>query len=285
MSRAGQCTTFHARPREQADGNNASHDPAMPDNACPSCSEPLTAGDINIAEGVALCKACGRLSRLSEVVEGPALSPTEVATPPHGCAWHDDGRTITVEATCRSPGGAIAALFICLFWNGIVSVFVLIALAGLYTNLVGPLPAWFPAPSMKGGPGGSQTGAGMPLGMSIFLCIFLIPFLAVGALIFAGFLLCLAGRVTVKLEAGAGSIRTGLGRIARTRVFDATAVKAVRLNTETTGEQQNRKTRIVIEADKPVKFGSILSDERRKWMCGMLRVLLVGNPRASSPSR
>lgn len=238
----------------------------MSQNYCPACGEPISAEQMNLAEGVALCPSCGQLSRLADVVgaAGPAAELLD-QTPP-GCRVTMWGQEIRVLAPLRSIGALMGTVFFALFWNGIVSVFVLIALAGLYTNLVGPLPAWFPAPNMDDP---------MPLGMTLFLCIFLLPFITIGASLLAAALLYTAGKIEVRIGDHEALVRTGIAFLAWSRRFDPTEVRRVDVGT-TSWETNGRPGRtVVIEADRHVKFGSLLTDERREWMRAILHVLLV----------
>ena len=178
------------------------------------------------------------------------------------------GDEIRIRASLRSIGGALGALAVALFWNGIVSVFVLLAAAAIYVNLVGPLPAWFPVPK-------SDTGAPMPLGMALFLCVFLIPFVTIGAAMIAAVFLCIGGHVEVVLRDGQGVVRTGVGRFCWSRRFDATKVRRVGMGETSWKQNDQAKPVIVIEADRTVKFGSMLAGERREWLRAALHVLLV----------
>ena len=164
----------------------------MSDYFCPSCDTPLASEHINIAEGVALCPGCGKLSRLSEVVEHERPSDEIVNDPPPGCSLNNEINATVIRISLRSVGGCVGSLAVCLFWNGITSVFVLIALSGLYANLIGPVPAWFPAPTMDDGP--------MGLGMTIFLCLFLTPFVTIGMIMFGAVLDLLMGGEKKKSE-------------------------------------------------------------------------------------
>jgi hypothetical protein len=118
---------------------------------CPDCDEPIDSVAVNIKEGVALCPECGRLSRLSDLNYSERSIQQVLSQPPTGCSIETVGRGVVVTVTLRSLSGFLFPAGFALFWNGIVSVFVLIAIAGLYTNLVGPLPAWFPAPELNQG--------------------------------------------------------------------------------------------------------------------------------------
>src|SRR5688572_16635278 len=97
---------------------------------CPKCSTLISAEDINVAADVAFCRPCNGAQSLSELVHGTGIdSNIDLLRPPEG-AWqreHPLGRLI--GATHRSAGGAIGSLLFGLFWNGIVSIFVALAVA------------------------------------------------------------------------------------------------------------------------------------------------------------
>jgi len=237
------------------------------ENSCPKCGAALPAGAINLAEGVALCERCGRLSRLSDVASRGRPTDELLAHPPSGCSVIAGERGTVVQATMRSLGGFLGSLAIALFWNGIVSIFVLIALAGLYVNLIGPLPSWFPAPSMK---------ESMSMGMTLFLCVFLMPFILVGSAMVGALLLYAAGKTSVVIGDSGAFVSTGIGFLAWRRRFDPGQTRNVSLDYgrwESRGGQ--RKQFVVIDADRTVKFGSLLQDERREWMQAILHELLI----------
>lgn len=239
----------------------------MSDYYCPACDAPLTNEDINITEGVALCPGCGKMSRLSEVIEYERPSEEVVNTPPPGCTLTNQLNTTVIRVSLRSFGGFLGALFICLFWNGITSIFVLIALAGLYTNLIGPLPAWFPAPDFDDG---------MSLGMTLFLCLFLTPFVLIGLMMFVGVLLAMMGSIVIRVGSDWATVKTGVGPVGYTRRFDPRQVRSVgagRSKIETNGEH---KKLIQIEADRTVRFASGLSEAKHDWLIAVLRRLLKG---------
>jgi hypothetical protein len=247
----------------------------MPTNPCPACGKPMAAADINVAEGVGLCRACGKLSRLREIAEQPELDPKALTTaPPPGCSIEErPGGGRVVRASLRSPGMAVAALAVCLFWNGIVSVFVLIAISGLYTHFVGPLPHWFPAPGETGKKG--NIGPDMPLGMTWFLCIFLIPFVTIGLIMIATFLTCVFGRVEIITEGPVGRVRTGFGPFKWARRFDPTQVRRVSQSLSSWQQNNESKPVVQIDADRVVKFGSMLEDRRREWVIAVLHAALI----------
>jgi hypothetical protein len=238
---------------------------------CPACGEGIAPADVNVAEGVALCRRCRELTRLSEIAaEAPGVSAERALTdpPPSGCRVVDDGVTMRVEASARSLGGAVVSLFFALFWNSIVGVFVAIVAASYWVRLVGPLPAWAPSQG-PGGPGGPK----LPLGVAIFMTLFLVPFVAVGVFMLGVALVSMMGRVAVTVRGGEGLVFTGVGAIGRRQRFDALAVKAVQIGE--TRHEESKSHHIVIEGERPLKFGSVLKDERRAWMAAVLRGVLV----------
>jgi hypothetical protein len=176
-----------------------------------------------------------------------------------------------VGATHRSLLSAGGLLFFCLFWNGIVSVFVLIAIAGTLEQMGINQPSWFPAPKMDGNP--------MGLGMVLFLWIFLLPFIAIGVGMLGAFLSAIAGRTEVRLRPGEGVMVTGIGLLSYRRRFDPQSVREVRI--ENTPWQNNNgrsgsKSYIVLKTQegKTIRFGSLLSEERRSFVAASLRSAL-----------
>jgi hypothetical protein len=245
----------------------------MTANVCPVCGKAIAIDDINVREGVALCRACGKLSRLAEVADTAPMDPRALASPPAGCSIDESmGGRRTLAVSLRSPGAAAGTLAFCLFWNGIVSIFVIIAIAGLYTNLVGPLPKWFPAPG-QGGKG--NLGPSMGMGETLFLCIFLIPFVTIGFVMLCAFLTSVAGRIQVTIDPTRGRVRTGFGPFNWTRRFDPSNV--TRVSTGRTSYQVNGQYKpvVVIEADRTIKLGSSLSEARRDWLLAALHELLI----------
>lgn len=238
----------------------------MSKNNCPACGEALPSESINIAEGVALCAVCGQLSRLSDVVSGKRPIAEILRTTPTGCSIADLGTEIAIGASLRSLGGFLGLFVFALFWNSIVSVFLFIAFAGVYTNLIGPLPNWFPAPQMQ---------EPMTSGMTLFLCLFLVPFVAVGAITAGTALLMLFGRIDISISETEGSVRTRIGWFAWRRRFNLQKVHRVVIGNSSWSNNESRNELIVIESDQPLKFGSMLPSERREWLQTILHELLT----------
>ena len=180
---------------------------------------------------------------------------------------------MTFVAQARMPVGmALGALAFSLFWNGIVSVFVLLAISATLRNLDIAVPEWFPAPKMN--------GSAMGVGETIFLWIFLTPFIVIGLVMIGAFLSALAGRTEVRIGQGEGVVFSGIGPLGWPRRFKPEAVKDVRIDhsqwRDRDGDRRS-KTHIVMETQegKLIKFGSMLREERMKFVAAAVRKVLI----------
>jgi hypothetical protein len=231
----------------------------------------IPSDDINVAQDVAYCRGCNISYRLSELASGlEDFANLDLQRPPPGAWYSSDGAGTVVGATNRSLAVAFGALFFAVFWNGIVSVFVFFAIAGTLQNLNIPLPAWIPAPKINGG-----TGT-MGAGMTLFLWVFLTPFILIGLTVAAMALTSLFGRTEVTLESRRGRVFTGVGPIGWKRNFEVSEVKDTRIEQKYNREGRDSFT-ILLETreGKQIKFGSLLTNERRQFMVGALRKTLL----------
>lgn len=191
----------------------------------------------------------------------------DVSRPPGGAWFQRTGTGFVTGATHRSWGQALGMLFFTTFWNGIVSVFVLLALGATLHHLGVPVPHWFP------------KGTGMPLPMTIFLWVFLTPFIAIGLLTFGIFLSSLAGRTQVTIEGGQGMVFSGVGPLGFRKRFSAAEVKDVRIEEAAWRDNRGssrRRTQVVLNTgDKPVVFGSMWNEPRRSFVAAALKRELV----------
>jgi hypothetical protein len=236
---------------------------------CPGCKRVIPSEDINVAKDIAFCRVCNLSHELSALTTGVVVDPdVDLSRPPPGTWFRRESGGPVIGATHRSLGQAFGLLLFTLFWNGIVSVFVAFAFASTLRHLGIPVPHWFPTPSGK--------GSIMPVGMTIFLWLFLMPFIAVGAAMLATFLSCLAGRTELRVAGGEAVLFSGIGSIGFRKRFKASDVKTVRIEDkrwrDSDGDSR-RKTQIVIEtmSGKPINFGSMLAPERRLFVAGAAR--------------
>lgn len=240
---------------------------------CNRCRRTLPTEDINVANDVAYCRRCNLSYKLSELTFGNELDQgVDLSKPPTGTWTSSSGLGPVIGVSHRSVGGAVGALLFGLFWNGIVSVFVLLALASTLNLLGTSLPAWIPQQMVK--------GAHMGVGMTIFLWLFLTPFIGIGLGMVWAFLMCLLGRTEVRVEGSQGRILTGIGVLSYRRSFQVAAVKDVRLEDsrwrDSDGDRR-QKSFIVMELrdGKTLKLGSSLSSDQRKFVASALRRALL----------
>lgn len=243
---------------------------------CGQCAGTIPTEDVNIGEGVALCRACGTVSRVADMVASqvgvPAADPRDV---PSGCRVDSDGVSTSYVASARSFGSVATLLFVSLFWNGIVSVFVLIAIASTLQHMGVTLPSWFPAPTSSG-QGQPSGGSGMSVGMTIFMWVFLTPFILIGSGMIVGLLTSLFGSVRVRFEGRDAAAFVGIGMVGRTKRFNASSVTSVRLVDSDTKVNDRPVKCIEIEADETVKFGTMLSKRRRQWLAAVVHQHVFG---------
>lgn len=239
---------------------------------CSRCKRPIPAEDINVAQDVAYCRACNLSYQLSSLTQGGEVEQSvDVNNPPSG-AWYrvDAGETV-IGATHRSLGTAFVVLLIGLFWNGIVSMFVGLAMASTLRLLGFAPPNWFPAPRMNGGP--------MGWGLTLFLWVFLLPFMAIGLAMVAAFLSSLAGHTEVRTDNNEVVVFKGIGTVGSRRRFarsDATGIRLdIRQWRDSDGDR-HRNSNIVIELreGKPARFGSSLTEPRRRFLAAAVRQAL-----------
>jgi len=248
---------------------------------CPDCDEPIGSEAVNIKEGMALCPGCGKLSRLSELNHSGRSRSEILAKPPSGCSILSDGHSVTLTASLRSLPTFVFTAAFALFWNGITSVFVFVAMAGLYTNLIGPLPNWFPAPAMNDGRP-EMNGEPMGLGATLFLCVFLIPFVTIGLAMAATALLNLLGKTTVVIDEFDSYVATGVGFLRWKTRFDLREIRFVEYG-DTRWQSDSEHNRLIeLKGNRTVRFGSWLPFDRLEWLRTALQEAL--RPRGGSRS-
>ena len=243
--------------------------------SCPKCRRVIPAEDVNVANDVAFCRVCNLAHKLSELVQGVSLEANlDLTRPPAGAWYQSGGLGAVIGATHRSLGTALGLLAVSLFWNGIVSVFVALTLSATLHHLKIPVPEWFPAPKMN-----KQE---MGVGMTLFLWLFLTPFILIGLAMLTGFFSSLFGRTEVRTRHAEGEVYIGIGPLGYRRRFNTQAVADVRIDDrrwrDSEGDRR-RKTEIVMETQEGrlIRFGSMLREDRMKFMAGALRQVLLKN--------
>ncbi len=250
---------------------------------CPTCKGRIKLRDINLRGNVAFCQTCDAAYAMSALTGTAAgthaedLSAVDLDRPPSGVWFEDVAGELVVGASMRSLKNALGALFFALFWNGIVSVFVLIAIAGTLHHLFGSVPSWLPAPK--------SSGTTMGVGMVIFLWVFLVPFILVGIVVLGALFASLGGKVEIRVRDGEGVRMIRFGPFSRSTRFDASRITNVTLEhkrwRDSDGDSRSSR-QIIIHADTPITFGSMLPDDRQRFVAAALQRALAPDHAAAA---
>lgn len=235
---------------------------------CSKCRRPILSDEVNVAQNVAYCRACNISYRLSELTRGDEITASiDLNHPPKGAWLVDTGSSFVIGATNRNLANGVGFLFFALFWNGVLGIFLLVAISATLHNLHIALPSWFPSPMMN--------GAEMPVGPTLFLWIFLTPFILIG-IFFAGFSLSsLFGRTEVQILGARGTVFTGIGALGWKQRFEIAQVKSVITHRRPNSEGDDTFSILIERNDgKPLKFGSLLTNERRQFVLAALQKYL-----------
>ena len=271
MFGSGLWITFPDYGESSADLAETTHvpPPALSNSRCPACKAPLAVDDINMKEGVALCRACAKLSTLADVLRAAELLNVNTSAVPDGCGIRQGENEQVIFASMRDGGAAGFMLFFTLFWNLIVSIFVVIAITMTVQSITGSTPTWLP--NVQG------SGGGPPFGSLWFFWLFLTPFILVGVGTACVAITSLIGRTELRVRGSTATTFTGFWNIGVRRTFDIGRVTSVVIG-ETTWKQNERSLpQIVISADREIRLGSGLRDDRRLWLAGVLRETLVSS--------
>jgi hypothetical protein len=241
---------------------------------CPNCDTPLESTAINIQEGVALCPTCGQLTRLSLLNLSARAEPEILSQMPSGCRVESTAQSLTIWVSNRSVSDFLGHCVFAIFWNSILTIFLLQALAGLYFNMIGPLPDWFPTLGAENGIPLVNDKA-MGVGMTVFFCLFLTPFVIVGLWMSLTAVFSLYGSVVVFIGETESWVAPGIGGIRWRKRFDPRQVSAIYYQRE---QGEDASNTIEIQAERSIKFGVTLSKPRSEWLFVVLKNLLLQRP-------
>ena len=209
---------------------------------CPNCAKELPLADVNVAQDVALCRACGYTGPFLAATAVPRLSDEELARPPKRVSLQREfGDALTL--TCRPKRTALLFLVpFTLFWSGI-------SMAGIYI---------------------------VPLVTGNFdwkMGLFGLPFL-IGTLVLVAIILnVLVGKTTVTLTKGKVQVGTHLLGWKRLRELECGPGTAVTL--EMSGYRVNNVPQpeiVLTSGEQKLKFGAVaLSAEAKTYVAAVLR--------------
>ena len=119
----------------------------------------------------------------------------------------------------------------------------------------------------------------MPIPMTIFLWLFLLPFIGIGLLLVGSFLSSLGGKTELRIARGECRIFTGIGPLGVMKRVAVSDIKDVRIEQSSFQNARNGSRpsfRIVLDTSgKPITFGSMLTKERRLFVAGAAKRELV----------
>ena len=234
---------------------------------CRQCQNTIPAEDINVASDVAFCRPCNHATKLSDFVTSrtssvPPLMEFDPTNPPHG-AWARGGPdNMELFASHHKPVDALQALGVCVFWNSIVSVFLVLVISSTLNLLGVQMPNWFPS---------DIDGSGMGVGGTLFMWLFLTPFILVGLGMFVWVLNCFFGRTTLRIGHSDGELFTRIGPFGWTQRFNALEVSDVRYEDRRWRDSDGRDKRstqgvLVFRNGKEIEFGSNCPPERLQFL-------------------
>jgi hypothetical protein len=117
------------------------------------------------------------------------------------------------------------------------------------------------------------------VGLTLFLWVFLTPFIAVGLAMLGAFLSSLGGRTELRIEGREAVLFTGIGPLGFRKRFSPSEVRDVRIEDKRWRDSDGgsrRKAQIIIETNrKPIAFGSMLTQERRQFFAAAAKKELV----------
>jgi hypothetical protein len=223
---------------------------------CPKCGGVIPQDDVNVAKDIAFCRKCDKGFALSDLISDHAIPNVDLANPPRGAWYRDDGGAVSIGASLRSAGGALGVLLFAGFWN-FVSWTIFIAMLKGSAKVSGP---------------GIHHSDGKTT-VDAFAFLFITPFLLIGAVAALLVVFMLVGRVEVVIRGQEGSIFTGAGAIGRRLLFDPASVTGVALRPA--NWTKNNQPQFAICLDGPsLKFGSALPEPKRQFIAAALRKVL-----------
>lgn len=249
---------------------------------CPACGDAISDREVNLKEGVAQCSACGKLSRLSTLDYEQEDDDIDTNRLPKSIRIVPGADRVEIHVSLASWTKFLASLLICLFWNGIVSIFLSLAVAAVYYQIWGPCPDWFPTPGLEDGKP-IMNDQVMGPGMTIFFCLFLTPFVTIGTGMIINTLMRLCGRTVIVIDPYRSHASTGLGMVKLSRAFDALKVRKVEID-ESRWKNNNQVLHLIQlkmreGGGQPVRFGRMLSEEQLVWVTALLnRVIFRRGP-------
>jgi hypothetical protein len=232
---------------------------------CSQCQNTIPAEDVNVASDVAFCRPCNHATKLSDFVTSGRTSSMELfdpTNPPHG-AWARGGPDNMELCASHRSESAWVMLGFCVVWNSGLSVFLALVISSTLNLLGVQMPNWFPS---------DIDGSGMGVGDTLFMWLFLTPFILAGLFMFGLVLNLMFGRTTLRIGHSDGELFTGgIGPFGWTQRFNALEVSDVRYVDRRWRDSDGRDERItqgvlVFRDGKEIEFGLNCPPERLQFL-------------------
>lgn len=208
---------------------------------CPKCTELIAPDSINLETDVARCSACNEVFTVLDLVEaGEARHFSE--NPPPGTWFEKTSDGFRAGSSTRQRG----TVFLVVFLSAVSAIALLSVFAPLLDS--------------------SFTIAFTITGIIVFVISGLFWFFAA---------LGTWGKVVVEVHDDRGSVFVGIGPLGRKKLFDWTGVSAIRQEESKRQYPGAQDYHLVIQAGRPIVFGSMLNALRRFFMLGVLRKMLA----------
>lgn len=221
--------------------------PFMKTFACPKCGKDLLLDDVNVAQDMALCRACGYSGAFLNTASVPQLTDEEMARPPKRVSLRREfGDALSIE--CRPNRAALWFLIpFTALWSGG-------SMIGIY---------------------GTQIWSG---NYDVKQSLFGLPFLFGTVVLLTIILHLVFGKTTVTLTKGRVRIFTGLFGAGRTRELECGKETTVALAPSGYRVNDVVQPEIVLSSEgRELRFGAMaLSSEAKKYVAAVLRRAACG---------
>ena len=208
----------------------------------PECAKEIPLADANPSTDVALCRSCEKTFSFADLADEAEEPELDLTKPPSGTWVRELGGGFEIGSTTRSAAAFFLVPFT-LFWSGL-------SLGGIY---------------------GTQIVKGQ---FDWKISLFGIPFLLGSMFLIPAALMAVCGKIIIRGSGDMASISNGIGPVCFTRHFRWSEIKRIH-ETLSKWQQNNRSVPLIeLERDgKPIRFGSQLSEPRRKFLLAMLKSL------------
>lgn len=211
---------------------------------CPKCDAKIDAPQINVSSNVAYCQGCSEGFLLSELIDDDFKISLDSI--PDGAWYYESHNSKVIGATTRSLGAFILIPFTAIWAGG--------SLSSIY---------------------GSQLTSG---NLDLFQSLIGIPFFLGSIYLISLSLMLVIGKIEVEISDKV-RIFVGIGTFGWNRSFDRSEFKKVYTESlKGSNLPFSNSENIIIEADKKYKLMPSLSEDRHKFVFGVLRHALNRKP-------